>query len=163
MEVERVKLFDEDVRTIEETIHGLRCLEVWDKVEIHKISKIIAKLPDDEEVKKYFIQHNSTLNEGEKSKLIQILDDRVNKDSIHNQAYCMDYIHAFYILQHEPLLRELIQELKVLFMTKQSYGQIKSRIEESVDYVCSTVTFLEMLYGAESMQNGYIYEVLKRN
>jgi hypothetical protein len=160
MEVERVKLFDEDVRTIEETIHGLRCLEVWDKIEIHKVSKIIEKLPDDEELKKYFIQHNSTLNESEKSKLIQILDDRV---SIRDQAYCLDYIYAFYILQHESLLRNLIQELKVLFMTKQSYEQIKSRVEESMDYVYSTITFLEMLYGVESMQDGYIYEILKRS
>jgi hypothetical protein len=129
MEVERVKLFDEDIRTIEETIHVLRCLEVWNKVEIHKISKIITKLPDDEKVKKYFIQHNSTLNEGEKSKLIQILDDRVNKDSIHNQAYCLDYIYAFYILQHEPLFRELIQELTVLFINNESRILVPLRCE----------------------------------
>ena len=129
MEVERVKLFDEDIRTIEETIHVLRCLEVCNKVEIHKISKIITKLPDDEKVKKYFIQHNSTLNEGEKSKLIQILDDRVNKDSIHNQAYCLDYIYAFYILQHEPLFRELIQELTVLFINNESRILVPLRCE----------------------------------
>ena len=129
MEVERVKLFDEDIRTIEETIHVLRCPEVWNKVEIHKISKIITKLPDDEKVKKYFIQHNSTLNEGEKSKLIQILDDRVNKDSIHNQAYCLDYIYAFYILQHEPLFRELIQELTVLFINNESRILVPLRCE----------------------------------
>lgn len=158
-----MKLFDENIRTIEETIHGLRCLEVWDKVGIREVSRMIAKLPNDEELREYFMQNNFTLNVDEKDRLIQILDGRVSKESIHDYVYCLDYIYAFYIMQNELLFKELMQDLKVLFMTKQSYEQIKSRVEKSTDYVCSIITFLEMLYGEESMQDGYIYKILKRN